>query len=76
MSITLTQNTPISPMAQASDPVTAKAVLLKDRLVGALVDSNSGNLPSLIRQVSQLLVSNRGLAVSGLPGFFNILEMR
>ena len=54
-------------MAQESNAVTAKAVMIRDRIVSTLVDANAGHLPAMIRQVSQLLVSIRGLAVSGLP---------
>ena len=54
-------------MAQESNAVTAKAVMIRDRIVSTLVDANAGHLPAMIRQVSQFLVSIRGLAVSGLP---------
>ena len=54
-------------MAQESNAVTAKPVLIRDCIVSTLVDAYAGSWPATIRQVSELLVSFRGLAVSRLP---------
>ena len=45
----------------------ARPPIIQDRIASTLVDAYAGHWSAMIRQVSQLLGSLRGLAVSGLP---------
>ena len=47
--------------------MTAKPLMIQDRIASTLVDAYAGHWSAMMRQVSQLLGSLRGLAVSGLP---------